>query len=176
MGKTKKILPLMESFINIKKFEKLKLNDEVMDELNQLDNSVQRITVGNGHIITQAMSADEAEGVFGLKDFGTSSYVYLKYTVKDKKGKSHRYSNRFICICYNESFPVWAVDLKDSDVKPKCISTKEDFHEFLKKVVNKDSFLRSLKRAKEGKLNVEDDSELKRKRRGSQTREIKNES
>jgi len=156
--KRKKNLPLMESFINIRKFEKLKLNDGVMDELNELDNSVQRITIGNGRIITHAMSADEAEGVFGLKNFGTSSYVYLKYTVKDKNGKSHRYSNRFICICYNESFPVWAVDLKDSDVKPKCISTKESFHDFLKQVVNKDSFLRSLKRAREGKLNIEDNS------------------
>ncbi len=154
--KSKKIKPLTESFLDLDKIRRMRLNDEVRDELNELNNSVQRFTNRNGSIITQEMPSSESDEIFGLPDFGTSLYIFLRYSAKDKRGKIHRYRNRFACICYSDSFPVWVVDLKEFPSKPKCISTKESFHNFLKTVVNRDSFLRSLIRAKNAVENTED--------------------
>lgn len=155
MTKTKN--SLIESFFDETKLKKEPNKDEVMEEFKNLNKTIMSITKGNGRIHAIPIAEDEADSIFEGNRLDTSFYIVFRYSVPDDKKILHWYRNKFTCVSYNETFPVWILDLKNDDADLQKFEDKESFHNFIKKMVNKESFLRSLRRAINGKVNIEDD-------------------
>ena len=146
------------NFFDLKKVQEDLLKDEVMEEMNALNEAVKTITKERGQIHLSQMTDDEAEVYFNKSKQDVSYYAFFRYSLIDSKKKLHWYRNRFACLTYSETFPVWIIDLKEENQEIKRFTERGSFHEFVKTMVNKESFIRSLKRAMNGIVNIEDNT------------------
>ena len=153
-NKTKK---MVNPYFDDEKISEKSHKDEVMEEFKGLNEVVMKMTKGNGKIYAKPMMDDEAESIFEGNISDSSFYLTFRYAVADEKGIKHWYRNKFMCISYNETFPVWALDIKDDSATPQRFDEKKTFHNYIKEIVNKESFIRSLRRAMYGKVSIEDE-------------------
>ena len=119
---------------------------KVDDELDLLNNEVCRLTNGNGALRLQPISQDEATCLFDDKVSDESYYLVLTYT--NKKLNNTQVRNRFAFVSYAEFYPVYVKPIKlDNTDVVKCVNQKE-FRKMLKKLVNEESVIRSMRLAR----------------------------
>lgn len=134
--------------------------DVVEKEFNSLNKAVVKVTDSKASIVFSYMAPEEADDEFGHNKQEEYYYVDLKYFVSKTSGRPTFYRNRFACITYCETVPVYIKDLKpvsESDENEKLCQTQEELHAFLMRIIDRESFRRPLRRAKYGTPNVEDD-------------------
>ena len=129
-------------------FDMVKLLDssseKVDDELDRLNNEVCGITKGVGHMTLQPIHELEAEHYFGDDAMDENYYLIFSYN-NTKIGTPVR--NKFAVLSYAETYPVLVQSLKTEDSEVYKITNRKDFHDHLKKLVNDDSVLRSVRGA-----------------------------
>jgi hypothetical protein len=136
-----------------------KKEDVVEKQFDKLNEAVVRVTAAKASVVFSYMTPEEADDEFGDKKQEEFYYVDLKYSLKNASGREITYRNRFACITYCETIPVYIKDLKpvqESDETEKLCQTEQELHDFLMKIIDRESFKRPLRRAKYGITNVED--------------------
>jgi len=152
-------MPTKNIFFDLKQLKENPSEDGVMEEFNKLNQTVEKLTEGRGKIHLAPMTDDEAVAYFRKYKQDLSYYAYFRYVLYDPNGKKYLFRNRFACLTYSDTFPVWIIDLKDANQKTRRFIDASGFHDYVKAIVNKKSFIRSLQRAMNGKINMEDEDD-----------------
>lgn len=126
--------------------------DLVAKEFDLLDTEVDSFTEHHASIKFVAMSEDEARAFFNDKKNVESYWVDLKYSLAENDGTEHHYRNRFAYISYNANFPVAFGSLLQEDSTVRLINSSQELQTALKEVVSEHSFIRSLLKAKRGRI------------------------
>ena len=123
-------------------------SEKVDDELDNLNNEVCAITNGVGRMTLQPIHEVEADHYFDDEAMDENYYLIFSYN-NTKIGSPVR--NRFAVLSYAETYPVLVKSLKTEDSEVIRINNQKEFHKILKKLVNDDSVLRSVRSARNQK-------------------------
>ena len=110
--------------------------------LEEMALELRKITNGKADISLTRIPIDEIKKLFGEHHFEEGYYIYIRY-IKNKEQKR----NRFCAISYDDSFPLFAINLKEKFSIPKRIETCVQFKEYLKKILENPSVLASVRSA-----------------------------
>lgn len=132
----------MNDYFDEKTLNKITESISVDEILEEMALELRKITNGKADISLTRISIDETKKLFGEHHFEEGYYVYIRYT-KNKEQKR----NRFCAISYIESYPLFAINLKEKFSIPKRIETCEQFKEYLKKILENQSVLASVRSA-----------------------------
>lgn len=132
---------MKDDYFDVETIMKLSL-EEVDKELDSLNDEVYRITKGVGCMQLSPLHEEEAKIFFGDDALDENYYLLFKYT-NDKTHTAVR--NKFVALSYSETYPVLAKPLKTANTDVVKFDNSKDFHKFLKKIVNDESVLRSIR-------------------------------
>lgn len=119
-------------------------SDKVDDELDRLNNEVCRLTKGTASVMIQPISDDEARIFFDGDEQDESYYILLKY----QNPKTHStVRNKFAAISYTEFYPAYIKPLKLENCDVVKCNNEKDLRKILKKIVNDDTVIRSVRNA-----------------------------
>lgn len=145
-GAVKTMTKEKDSYFDIDKLMAEVAAGRVDDELDLLNNEVCRLTNGNAALRLQPISQDEANCLFGDNVSDESYYLVLTYT--NKKLNNSTVRNRFAFVSYAEFYPVYVKPIKlDNTDVIKC-ANQQEFRKMLKKLVNEESVIRSMRLAR----------------------------
>lgn len=119
-------------------------SDKVDDELDRLNNEVCRLTKGTASVMLQPITDDEARIFFDGDEQDESYYILLKY--KNTKTES-TVRNIFAAISYTEIYPAYVKPLKLENCDVVKCNNEKDLRKILKKIVNDDTVIRSVRNA-----------------------------
>lgn len=118
--------------------------EKVDDELDRLNREVYRITKGIGRMTLEPIHEVQANYYFNDEPMDENYYLNFSYN-NTKIGSPVR--NRFAVLSYAETYPVLVKSLKTEDSEVIRINNPTEFHNILKKLVNDDSVLHSVRSA-----------------------------
>lgn len=119
-------------------------NEKVDDELDRLNNEVCRLTKGTASVMLQPITDDEARLFFDGNE-QDESYRIL-FTYRNPKTDS-MVRNRFAAISYAEVYPAYVKPLKLENCEVVKCNNEKDLRKILRKMVNDDSVIRSVRNA-----------------------------
>ena len=129
----------MNDYFDEETLKKITKSISVDGILEEMALELRKITNGKADISLTRISIDETKKLFGEHHFEEGYYIYIRY-IKNKEQKR----NRFCAISYIESFPLFAINIKEKCPNIKRIETCEQFKEYLKKTLENPSILASI--------------------------------
>lgn len=145
-GAVKTMTKETDSYFDIDKLMAEVAAGRVDDELDLLNNEVCRLTNGNAAIRLQPISQDEANCLFGDNVSDESYYLILTYT--NKKLNNTQVRNRIAFLSYTECYPVYVKPIKLDNIDVVKCSNQKEFRKMLKKLVNEQSVIGSMRLAR----------------------------
>ena len=119
-------------------------SEKVDDELDRLNNEVCRLTKGTASVMLQPISDDEARIFFGGDEQDESYRILLTY--RNPKTES-TVRNIFAAISYTEFYPAYIKPLKLENCDVVKCNNEKDLRKILRKIVNDDTVIRSVRNA-----------------------------
>ncbi len=119
-------------------------SERVDDELDRFDNAVCHITKGVASVMRQPITPDEAKTFFGGDKQDESYRILLTY--KNPKTNS-TVRNIFAAISYTADYPAYVKPLKLENCDVVKCDNQNDLREILRKMVNDDTVIRSVRNA-----------------------------